>query len=110
GREHRTFTCAHSACQVIGRAAQVRIDDHGEWLPLVPSHVLPTRTLRKLITHGVLDHLGRRVEVEIYKSDDRPVEEILGAMRENEWRIARDHVELLTRGFGRWLRSSRRND
>ncbi|MCP3985456.1 MAG: hypothetical protein GY723_13785, partial [bacterium] len=47
GREHRTFTCAHSACQVIGRAAQVRIDDHGEWLPLVPSHVLPTRTLRK---------------------------------------------------------------
>ncbi|MBW2240713.1 MAG: hypothetical protein JRH01_01905 [Deltaproteobacteria bacterium] len=107
GREYRTFTCAHSACQVIGRAAQVRIDDHGEWRPLVPSHILPTRTLRKLITHGVLDHVGRRVDVEIYKSDDRTVEEILGAMRENEWRIARDHLEMVTQGFSRWLRSLR---
>ncbi|MCP5058049.1 MAG: hypothetical protein GY937_15190 [bacterium] len=107
GREYRTFTCAHSACQVIGRAAQVRIDDHGEWRPLVPSHILPTRTLRKLITHGVLDHVGRRVEVEIYKSDDRTIEEILGAMRASEWQIARDHVEMVTHGFGRWLRSLR---
>ncbi len=95
GRERRTITCAHSACQVIGRAARVRIDDHGEWRPLLPSHVLPTRTLRKLLTHGVLDHAGRRVAVEIYKTDDRPIETTLRAMRQAEWQIARDHLPLL---------------
>ena len=52
GRERRTLTCAHSACQVIGRAANLRIDDKGEWRPLLPSHILPTRTMRKLIEKG----------------------------------------------------------
>lgn len=95
GRERRTLTCAHSACQVIGRAASLRIDDHGEWRPLLPSHILPTRTMRKLIEKGVVDHAGRRIPIEIYTSDDRPLQEVLAQMRRNEIQIFRDHVDLM---------------
>jgi hypothetical protein len=51
--------------------------------------------MRKLIEQGVLDHGGRRVEVQVYKTDDRPLEEILAQMRMGERKIVRDHVDLL---------------
>ncbi|MAE95907.1 MAG: hypothetical protein CL910_14715 [Deltaproteobacteria bacterium] len=95
GRERRTLTCSHSACKLIARAANLRIGDRGEWRPVLPSHVFPTRTMRKLIEQGVLDHGGRRVEVQVYKTDDRPLEEILAQMRMGERKIVRDHVDLL---------------
>jgi hypothetical protein len=103
GREQRTLTCANSACRVIARAANIRIDDHADLRPFLPSHVLPTRTIRKLIERGVRNHAGDAVEIEIYKTDDRSLEEILSEARREEIRIARDHVEIFTRGAVRRL-------
>jgi len=92
GRERRTLTCANSACQVIARAANIRIDDHADMRPFLPSHVLPTRTIRKLIERGVRNHAGDPVEVQIYKTDPRPLEVILAEARREEIRIAADHA------------------
>ncbi len=98
GREHRTLTCANSACQVIARAANIRIDDHADYRPFLPRHVLPTRTIRKIIQRGVLNHSGKSVEYEIYNTDGRPLETILTEMRRAEIKIAKDHMEMATRG------------
>jgi hypothetical protein len=92
GRERRTLTCANSACQVIARAANIKIDDHADMRPFLPSHVLPTRTIRKLIERGVRNHAGDAVEVQIYKTDPRPLQVILAEARREEMRIAADHV------------------
>jgi hypothetical protein len=123
GREQRTLTCANSACKVIARAANLRIDDHADLRPFLPSHVLPTRTVRKLIERGVRNQAGDPVEVEIYKTDDRPLEAILAEARREEIRIARDHLRMLgmdglraagaglrrgARALGSALRSGRR--
>jgi hypothetical protein len=101
GREYRTLTCANSACRVIARAANIEIDDHAEMRPFLPSHVLPTRTIRKIIEHGVRSHTGGPVETQIYKTDDRSLEEVLAEMRREELRIARDHLEMGTLGAWR---------
>jgi len=98
GREYRTLTCANSACRVIARAANIEIDDHAEMRPFLPSHVLPTRTIRKIIERGVRSHSGDPVEMQIYKTDDRSLEAILAEMRREEIRIARDHLEMATLG------------
>ena len=98
GREHRTLSCANSACQVIARAANIRIDDHADYRPFLPRHVLPTRTIRKIIQRGVLNHSGKSVEYEIYNTDGRPLETILTEMRRAEIKIAKDHLEMATRG------------
>jgi hypothetical protein len=103
GREHRTLTCANSACQVIARAANIRIDDHADYRPFLPSHVLPTRTIRKIIERGVLNHAGRTVDYQIYNTDGRSLETILAEMRRAEIRIAKDHLEMATRGAWQWL-------
>jgi hypothetical protein len=92
GRERRTLTCANSACQVIARAANIRIDDHADMRPFLPSHVLPSRTIRKLIERGVRNHAGDPVEVQIYKTDPRPLQVILAEARREEIRIAADHA------------------
>ena len=92
GRERRTLTCANSACQVIARAANIKIDDHADMRPFLPSHVLPTRTIRKLIERGVRNHAGDAVEVQIYKTDPRPLQVILAEARREEMRIAADHL------------------
>jgi hypothetical protein len=109
GRETRTLTCANSACQVMARAANLKIDDSADLRPFLPSHVLPTRTMRKLIERGVSNHMGETVEVQIYKTDDRPLEQILAEARREEIRIAGDHlrgisVDLLRRA-GEGLRA-----
>jgi hypothetical protein len=90
GREHRTLTCANSACQLIARAANIKIDDHADYRPFLPSHVLPTRTIRK-------------VETQIYNTDGRPLGAILAEMRRAEIEIAKDHLEMATRGAWRAL-------
>jgi hypothetical protein len=101
GREYRTLTCANSACRVIARAANIEIADHAEMRPFLPSHVLPTRTIRKIIEHGVRSHTGEPIETQIYKTDGRSLEEILAEMRREEIRIGRDHLELGTVGAWR---------
>jgi hypothetical protein len=103
GREHRTLTCANSACQVIARAANIKIDDHADYRPFLPKHVLPTRTIRKLIQRGVLNHSGDTVEYQIYNTDGRRLETILTEMRRAEIKIAKDHLEMATRGAWRKL-------
>jgi hypothetical protein len=103
GREHRTLTCANSACQVIARAANIKIDDHADYRPFLPSHVLPTRTIRKIIQRGVLNHAGDPVDYQIYNTDGRPLETILAEMRRAEIKIAKDHLEMATRGACRAL-------
>jgi hypothetical protein len=108
GREYRTLTCANSACQVIARAANIRIDDHADLRPFLPSHALPTRTIRKLIERGVRNHQGERIETQIYKTDARSLDEILAAMRSEEIRIARDHLAVISVGLGRRLASGAR--
>jgi hypothetical protein len=60
--------------------------------PFLPSHVLPTRTIRKLIERGVRNHAGDAVEVQIYKTDPRPLQVILAEARREEMRIAADHL------------------
>jgi hypothetical protein len=104
GREYRTLTCANSACRVIARAANIEIDDHADMRPFLPSHVLPTRTIRKIIERGVRSHEGDPIETQIYKTDDRSLEEILAQMRREEIRIVREHLEMLTLGVWRRLR------
>ena len=96
GREYRTLTCANSACRVIAHAANIEIDDHADMRPFLPSHVLPTRTIRKLIERGVRSHEGDPIETQIYKADDRTLEQILAQMRREEIRIAREHLEMWT--------------
>jgi hypothetical protein len=96
GRERRTLTCANSACQVIARAANIKIDDHADMRPFLPSHVLPTRTIRKIIERGVRSHSGEQVEYQIYKTDDRSLEETLAGMRREELRIAKDHLKMIS--------------
>jgi hypothetical protein len=103
GREHRTLTCSNSACQVIARAANIKIDDHADYRPFLPSHVLPTRTIRKIIQRGVLNHSGDPVDYQIYNTDGRPLETILAEMRRAEIEVAKDHLELATRGAWRAL-------
>ncbi|MDJ0851794.1 MAG: hypothetical protein QNK04_25735 [Myxococcota bacterium] len=103
GRETRTLTCANSACRVIARAANIRIDDHADMRPFLPSHVLPTRTIRKLIERGVRNHIGESVGYQIYNTDGRPLEELLEEARREELRIARDHARILTVGAWRTL-------
>jgi hypothetical protein len=106
GREHRTLTCANSACQVIARAANIKIDDHADYRPFLPSHVLPTRTIRKIIQRGVLNHVGAAVDYQIYNTDGRPLDTILAEMRRAEIKIAKDHLEMATRGALRALAST----
>jgi hypothetical protein len=101
GREYRTLTCANSACRLIARAANIEIADHADMRPFLPSHVLPTRTIRKIIEHGVRSHTGESIETQIYKTDDRSLEETLAEMRREEIRIAREHLEVLTLGAWR---------
>ncbi len=103
GREQRTLTCANSACRLIARAANIRIDDHADLRPFLPSHVLPTRTIRKLIERGVRNHAGELVECQIYKADQRSLEEILREARREEIRIAWNHVRVLAIGAFQWL-------
>jgi hypothetical protein len=104
GREQRTLTCANSACRLIARAANLEIDDHADYRPFLPSHVLPTRTIRKLIERGVRNHAGEAVEIQIYKTDDRTLEEILAEARRREIRIAWNHVELISTGSWKAIR------
>jgi hypothetical protein len=96
GREQRTITCANSACQVIARAANIRIHDHADMRPFLPSHVLPTRTIRKIVERGVRNHSGGQVQYQVYKTDDRSLEEILSEMRRAGVGIARDHFRMIT--------------
>jgi hypothetical protein len=103
GREQRTLTCANSACQVIARAANIKIDDHADMRPFLPSHVLPTRTMRKIIERGVRSHSGDPVEYQIYNTDGRRLEVVLADMRREEIRIAKDHLRMLTSGAVRWF-------
>ncbi len=103
GRERRTITCANSACQVIARAANIRIDDHADMRPFLPSHVLPTGTIRKIIERGVRNHSGGQVEYQVYKTDDRSLEEILAEMRRAEIRIANDHLRMISLDAARKL-------
>ncbi|MGH0034617.1 MAG: hypothetical protein ACQGVK_06280 [Myxococcota bacterium] len=103
GREQRTLTCANSACRLIARAANLEIDDHADYRPFLPSHVLPTRTIRKLIERGVRNHAGEAVEIQIYKTDDRSLEAILAEARRQEIQIAWNHLELLSVGLWRAL-------
>jgi len=103
GREQRTLTCANSACRVIARSAEIRIDDHSDLRPFLPSHLLPTRTIRKIIERGVRDHAGNPIAAQIYKTDPRPLEVTLAEMRRAEIRIARDHLKIATVGALRAL-------
>jgi len=103
GREHRTLTCANSACQVIARAANIKIDDYADYRPFLPSHILPTRTIRKIIQRGVRNHSGDIVDYQIYNTDGRTLETVLAEMRRAEIRIAKDHLEMATRGTWRAL-------
>jgi hypothetical protein len=96
GRERRTLTCSNSACQVIARAANIEIDDHADMRPFLPSHVLPTRTIRKIIERGARNHSGGQVDTQIYTSDSRPLEATLAEMRRAEIRIAKDHLRMIT--------------
>jgi len=96
GRERRTLTCSNSACQVIARAANIEIDDHADMRPFLPSHVLPTRTIRKIIERGARNHSGGQVGTQIYTSDSRPLEATLAEMRRAEIRIAKDHLRMIT--------------
>jgi hypothetical protein len=96
GRETRTLTCANSACRVIARAANIEIDDHADMRPFLPSHVLPTRTIRKLLERGVRNHLGENVGYQIYNTDGRPLEVVLAEARGQEVRIAGDHLRFAT--------------
>jgi hypothetical protein len=105
GREYRTLTCANSACQVIARAANIEIDDHSDMRPFLPSHVLPTRTIRKILERGVRNHEGDPVAYQVYKTEDRSLEEILAEARREELRIARDHLEGATAGAWRAARA-----
>jgi hypothetical protein len=109
GREQRTLTCANSACQLIARAANIEIDDPADMRPFLPSHVLPTRTIRQLIERGVRNHRGDPVEIQIYKTDARSLEEILAEARREEVRITREHLEILSVGAARatWRRLRR---
>ncbi len=69
--------------------------------PGLPSHTLPTRTIRKIIERGIRNHAGGQVDYQIYTTDTRSLEEVLREMRRQEYRIARDHLEMLTVGFWR---------
>ncbi len=71
--------------------------------PFLPSHVLPTRTIRKIIERGVLNHSGGQVEYQVYKTDDRSLEEILAEMRRAEIRIAKDHLRMFSLDTARKL-------
>jgi hypothetical protein len=101
GRERRTLTCSNSACQVIARAANIEIDDHADMRPFLPSHVLPTRTIRKIIERGARNHSGGQVDTQIYTSESRPLEATLAEMRRAEIRIAKDHLRMITVGVCR---------
>jgi hypothetical protein len=103
GRERRTLTCSNSACRVIARAANIKIDDHADMRPFLPSHVLPTRTMRKILERGVRNHAGENVGYQIYNTDGRPLEQILADARREEIRIALDHLRALTAGAWRAL-------
>ena len=107
GRETRTLTCANSACRVIARAANIEIDDHADMRPFLPSHVLPTRTIRKLLERGVRNHLGENVGYQVYNTDGRPLEEVLAEARGQEIRIAREHLRVAALGVWGWLRRAR---
>jgi hypothetical protein len=108
GRETRTLTCANSACRLIARAANIEIDDHADMRPFLPSHVLPTRTIRKIIERGVRNHLGDNVGYQIYNTDGRPLEAVLAEARRQEIRIARDHLWVATVGAWRALAAAAR--
>jgi len=95
GREQRTLTCANSACRLIAQAANIEIDDHADLRPFLPSHVLPTRTIRKIIERGLLNHGGEPVETQIYATGPERLEETLAVMRKQELKIARDHARML---------------
>ena len=101
-----TPPCANSACRLIARAANIRIDDDADMRPFLPSHVLPTRTIRKLIELGVRNHIGENVGYQIYNTDGRPLEELLDEARREELRIARDHLRILT--IGAWRAVARK--
>jgi hypothetical protein len=101
GREQRTLTCANSACKLIAKAANMKIEDRADMRPFLPSHVLPTRTIRKIIERGVRSRQGHPVEYQIYKSDARPLEAILREFRVAETRIAKDHLQVATVGAWR---------
>lgn len=105
GREQRTLTCASSACQLIARAANIKIDDHADLRPFLPSHVLPTRTIRKIIERGVRNHSDGQVQYQVYKTDSRSLEEILAEFRKAEIQIARDHLRMITADVYRTLRT-----
>ncbi len=108
GRERRTLTCAHSACVVIGKATSLRIDEGTRLRRFLPSHVLPTRTIRKLIEHGVRDHRGRALPLEIYATGQEPLEAMLAGMRAEEMRILRDHFVIISgRTFRRLVKWAR---
>jgi 1-acyl-sn-glycerol-3-phosphate acyltransferase len=108
GRERRTLTCAHSACVLIGKGASLRIDDASGPRSFLPSHVLPTRTIRKLIEYGVRDHRGRALPLEIHATGQEALEDMLARMRREEVRILADHFRLITTGAlertWKWLR------
>ena len=106
GREQRTLTCANSACKVIARAANIKIADHADMRPFLPSHVLATRTIRKLLERGVRNHSGGQVDYQIYKTDSRSLESILAEMRRAEIQIARDHLGVFTRRAYRAVRAA----
>jgi hypothetical protein len=74
----------------------------------LPSHVLPTRTIRKLIERGVRNHAGEPVHYQVYKTDSRPLEVILGDMRRVEHNIAEDHLAMATLGASRALAAAAR--
>ena len=90
---------------MIAKAANIRIDDHADMRPFLPSHVLPTRTIRKIIERGVRNHSGGQVEYQVYKTDDRSLEEILAEMRRAEIRIAKDHLRMISLDAARKLAS-----
>ena len=48
--------------------------------------------------------MGRRVEAQIYKAEDKSLEEILHEMARGERKIMRDHVDAATAGATRWVR------
>ena len=59
--------------------------------------------LRKIIERGVRDHSGGQVEYQVYKTDDRSLEEILAEMRRAEIRIANDHLKMISLDVARKL-------
>ena len=73
--------------------------------PFLLSHVLPMRTMRKLIERGVRDHTGKKsVEYQIYRSEGQTLEETLNDMRGGEIRIAKDRGRAFSAGLFRGAR------